>query len=158
MALSVEDGTGIEGADSYVTLDEAKAYAAKRGLDVPDDAALEVLLVKATDYIESRRFVGAKVNGQGFLSWPRTGVILDDEEITGIPEALKRAQIQLAVEMQAVDPHATVSTSAVKSKTVGPLTTVYAVADGDRPATRLPKVDRLLAPLLVTFAVTTERA
>lgn len=158
MALTIEDGTGVEGATSYVAVSDARAYATARGLTLPSaEAEVEVLLVRATDYLESqrRRYKGSRAHGAGCLQWPRvnedgTGIEVDGTVLdpAAIPEELKKAQCQLAVELQTVDPAQTTSGPAVRQKTVGPLTTVYAVGDNAGQAQpSLPKVEALLAPL-----------
>jgi hypothetical protein len=158
MALVIEDGSGVAGATSYVTLTEARAYAAARGLTLPSgDPALEQLLTKGTDYLEGLRgrFKGNKANGSGYLQWPRTnadgtGIDVDGYTVdpTTIPSELKLAQCQLAVELQTQDPTPTTSGPAVRQETIGPITTVYAVGDNaGNPLPVMPKVEALLAPL-----------
>lgn len=159
MALVIEDGTGVVGATSYVTLDEARAYATLRGLTLPvDDPTLETLLVRATDYLEAqrRRYNGVKEYGPGCLQWPRvnsdgTGIDVDGTILdpTAIPAELKAAQCQLAVELQDVDPSPTTTGAAVREETVGPIRTVYAVGDNAPQALPfMPKVEALLEPLM----------
>lgn len=158
MALTVEDGTGVDGANSYVTLVEVRAYASARGLTIPAvDADLEKLVVKSTDYLEAqrRRYVGLRVNGQGYLQWPRmqddgSGVVIDGCELTTteVPSELKLAQCQLVAELVDVDPLGTVSGAAIRREKIDVLETEYAVSDGNRaPAPFMPKVEALLAPL-----------
>jgi hypothetical protein len=153
MALTIEDGTGVAGADSYVALSDVRTYAANLGYTVPTaDANLEVLVRKAAVYLESMRFryLGSKIRGSGYLQWPRSGVYIDqfvvDEDV--IPQELKNAQCQLAIELQTTDPTATVTGFAVRQKTIGPITTIYAVGDNaGQPTPTMPKVEALLAPL-----------
>ena len=154
MSLLLENGTGISGAVTYITLAEARAYAAARGLTLPaSDPALEQLLVRATDYLESLRakYQGASVHGLGYLQWPRSEVFFGETELgqAVIPAELKAAQCQLAVDLQKFDPMATASGPAIKQKTVGPLTTIYAVSDDSgTPRPIMPLVAALLAPLM----------
>ncbi len=164
MALVIENGTGVAGATSYVTLVEARAYATARGVTLPSDADTTILVTKALDYLESLRdsYKGTKEYGAGYLQWPRTDVEIDGFAvgIDAIPAELKNAQCQLAMEFYAsVDPLATTSSAAIKSEKVGPLETVYALSDGERPGVVMPKVDALLAPLLkeVGFGLSTLR-
>lgn len=102
MALIIEDGSGVPGAQSYVTAVEAKAYAAERQRDFPAvDAAVEALLLTAVDYLESlrARYQGAKTHPDQALQWPRSGVVIDGHPVApdAIPEDLKHAQMQLAL-------------------------------------------------------------
>jgi hypothetical protein len=153
VALTVEDGTGIAGATSYVTLADARAYATARGSTLPDDdAAAEALLVRAMDYLEAQRrfYSGTKTYGVGFLQWPRTDATLDGEDLdsTAIPRELRDAQCQAAIDLQTVDPLAASKGPAVRRKTIGPITTEWAIGDDSQAApARMPKVDALLAPL-----------
>lgn len=161
MALTVETGSGVTGADSYVTLAEARAYALSRGVTLPAaDADLEVLCRKGTDYLETfrSRFIGAKVNGQGYLQWPRkqsdgTGVVIDGTQLdtVTIPVELKRAQMQAVCEMVSTpDLLPTATGPAVQSETLDVISTTYAVAPGSLTmAPKLRKVDAILEPLLV---------
>lgn len=108
MAIIVEDGTGVAGANSYVTLAEARDYAAGRGVTLGDDAAVTVLLNKAMDYIESFRaqYQGRKTYPTGAhpapqaLQWPRKGVRIDGLvwASDAIPAELKAALCQTIIE------------------------------------------------------------
>ncbi len=74
MAVIVEDGSGVAGANSYASEEQLQAWAGARGYTLTGD--LSVLLVRAFDYIEARepRFVGYRTYGA--TSWPRTCVTL----------------------------------------------------------------------------------
>ena len=105
MTLIVEDGSIVENANSYVSVDDARTFASLRGVTLPaSDAEVEVLLIKATDFIEAQRlrFQGSKVNQDQALQWPRTGVYVDGFEVASdsIPYELRNAQILLAIEAQ----------------------------------------------------------
>lgn len=77
MTITVEDGTGLADAESYVSAADCAAYAAKRGLSFPDSPAApaESALIIATAYIDSTyrgRFPGQRVKGRNqALEWPR---------------------------------------------------------------------------------------
>jgi hypothetical protein len=108
MALIIEDGSGVAGANSYISVTNAKAYAAARGLTIGTvDAAIEILLTKALDYIEALRgeFQGSKTDATQALQWPRAGAYLDGVEIEDdeIPAVLPMAQAQLAVDAYTLD-------------------------------------------------------
>lgn len=84
MSLIVEDGTGIEGAESYISVSDATTYHAARGND--SWAALtpqrqEQALRIATEYMTGcyRGFwLGQRrLTTQG-LDWPRAGVLIKD--------------------------------------------------------------------------------
>lgn len=156
MALTVEDGTGVENANSYVDLAYARAYATQRTLALPaDDAACEALLIKAMDFIESEArgpYKGDQTYpGVDNLKWPRTGVYIEDVALdpAKIPATLKKAQCQLAVELQTLDALPTLAGQIVKREKVDVIETEYAIdyKAGQKPPV-MTKVDLLLAPLL----------
>lgn len=162
MSFEIEDGTGVEDAVSYVSVDDARAYASARGVTLSvDDDDIEPLLIKATDYLEGvrDRYKGTKKNGPGFLQWPRVDAWIDGTIEEGIPRELRWAQCQLVIEMVSVDPTETRSGAAVRQEVVGPISTTYAVADGDSGiGVTMPKVDALLDPLFkTTFTLSSMR-
>lgn len=77
MAVVVEDGSGVEGANSYVSLADAVSYATARGLTFPASPAgpAEAALIRATAAIDATyrsRFPGQRVSGRDqALEWPR---------------------------------------------------------------------------------------
>lgn len=104
--LVVEDGTGVAGANGYVTMEEANDYASARGLTFAASPSTtgEQAIIRATaslDAIYRARFSGYKTNGRDQnLEWPRTGAwdaegnaIATDE----IPAEIKNACIEMAV-------------------------------------------------------------
>src|SRR5574340_177867 len=167
MALVIETGSGISGANSYVTLIEARTYHQDRGTVLfADDIVLSGLLVRATDYIESLRdrFKGTKVfPDPSYLQWPRYSVYIDDNEDPLseliVPILIKNAQCQLAFELQTVDPLRTSDQAyPVKREKVDVIETEYAVVNNSGPALpSIPKVDALLAPLLRWSGLTSVR-
>lgn len=108
MALVVEDGTGVANANTYASVAEAKAFAGLRGATLPSaDTDIEILLIKAMDFLEaqSSRFQGSRTHTTQLLSFPRTGVTIDNLSVdaNAIPSELKYAQIQLAIEANTTD-------------------------------------------------------
>lgn len=104
MALTVENGNIVTDANSYVTLAEAREFASARGVTLPvDDAAAEILAIKAVDFLEAQRnhYEGTKLTRDQPLQWPRADAFLDGYEIfeDEIPEILKNAQCQLMMEV-----------------------------------------------------------
>lgn len=104
MALVIEDGSLIAGANSYVSLDDARLYANARGVELPaDDAEAAALLIRAMDYLESHepKFIGERVSRDQPLSWPRKGVTIEGFEWseTEIPRQVRNAQLALIVEI-----------------------------------------------------------
>ena len=78
MAIVVEDGTIVAGANSYVTLAEVRAYATLRGITVPAaDGDLEKHLHRAMDWFESDDFPSARLDATQELSFPRDVIVVD---------------------------------------------------------------------------------
>lgn len=159
MALVIENGSLVAGANSYVSVAEARAYAAARASTFPADdvdgnIAAEAALIVAMDYLESFRdqFKGRKVDpATQALQWPRTGVQIDGWDVPAdhIPNELKAAQMQLAVEGAAgTDLMPTGDGREVIREKVDVLETEYAPGAGGAPQPVLAKVRALLAPLL----------
>lgn len=80
MALTVEDGTIVSGADSYITLADADAYHAARGITLwatMSEAEREQAIRRATDYMVQAyrlRWSGTRVSSEQSLDWPRNWV------------------------------------------------------------------------------------
>ena len=150
--IIVENGTGVQGANSYVSVVDARAFAANRGLILSgNDDVISAQLITAFDYVETKEceFQGSRVYiGSAF---PRNGVIVNGREIpnTEIPMLLISAQIQLVMAQEnGIDimPNFVAADYVTKEK-VGPLETTYAdpLAVGISP--KLGAVDASLAPL-----------
>jgi hypothetical protein len=103
MALVVEDGTGVVGANSYASAEDADAYFADRAnttWSAADDVTKSAALINATDYIEMKGTLLWKGQEefpdapQG-LSFPRVnmGYGLPD----GLPTGVVRATYEYAV-------------------------------------------------------------
>lgn len=153
MALTIEDGTIVANAVSYVTAAEARAYALARGVTLSAvDAEVEQLLIRAMDYLEAKRaqYQGAKVDPLQSLQWPRTDVIIDCNEFPfdEIPNELKKAQCQLALEAHnGIDLMPTRSGGFVKLEKVGPIETQFSEKVGAGVSPDMTAVDALLSPL-----------
>ena len=153
MALVVEDGTGVVGANSYVTVAELRAFATDRAISIPiEDELCIPLLIKATDYLDLKDYIGTKAtDGQG-LSWPRKAegyyTVTDGVYSYTIPSILKTAQMMVAVEVQNGELLPAVRPGKYKSTKVGSLSVVYATDAALSAATRIPAVDTILVPLL----------
>lgn len=105
MAITIEDGTIIAGADSYITVAEADTIIAKYGKDSKwsskVDSEKEALLVQAAGYLDTKyNWKGTLVNLSQEMSFPRCGIYVDDMLVSesSIPTAIKRAQAFLAAE------------------------------------------------------------
>ena len=106
MALVIETGSSSISSNSYVTVEECKAYASLRGFTLPStDPEIEVLIIKANDYLESLTFKGEKTDSSQALEFPREGLVISGDELSSdtIPEKLKQAQCRLAFEAVSTD-------------------------------------------------------
>lgn len=152
MALIVEDGSIVAGAESYISVSDADAYHAARGNAAwtGTDAAKEALLRKATDYmlqVYGLRWKGDRVSATQALDWPREGVEVFGFDIDPdvVPDAVANACAELALRAASGDLTPDVARRTVREK-VGPIEVEY-----DRNAPALPDyqaVDNMLAPYL----------
>lgn len=102
--LTIEDGSIVPGADSFVSAADFVIYAADYGVEVPDaESAQEALLRRAAVQLESLQWKGSPVSGDQLLSWPRAGVVRNDFPVKpdAIPTQVKQAQMALAAELHA---------------------------------------------------------
>lgn len=93
MALVIEDGTIVAGANSFVTRAEVIAYAASRGVVIPDNATADVHAILAMDYLWTLCFRGDLVDPTQTTPYPRTPDYPDS-----IPQGIKNAQLQLSLD------------------------------------------------------------
>jgi len=158
MPFTVEDGTGIANANSYVDTAFADEYFADRGVTAwaGDAAAKQGALIKATDYVEGRfgrRWIGEMANATQGLSWPRKDTDFDIDEI---PLKLKQACSEYALRALsgplAPDPKTDASgiTVVTTRKKVGPIETEFQPVGSGTPAMfkPYPAADMLLSGLL----------
>lgn len=108
MAITVEDGTGLTTADSFISLVDAAAYHTARGNSAwtGTDTVKEQALVRATSYLEQKyglKWAGYRKTSTQALSWPRQFVpmpnLLIPEYITdtSVPTEIKNACAILAL-------------------------------------------------------------
>lgn len=153
MPLIVETGTEVLNANSYVTLEEVRAFALARGFALSaTDSIVEIACIKAMDFLESfsNRFKGHKLTGTQGLQFPRGGVSIDgfllDENV--IPLQLKRAQSQLVIEIHSgVDLTPTSDGKFLVRQKVDVIENEWSPASGPVQP-NLTKFDMLIAPLL----------
>ena len=165
MALTVEDGSGVVGANSYIDVATAQAYATARGVTLPsEDADVEVLLVKAMDYIESlrNRYQGERTytSVTNNLVWPRIGVYVDGERIASdvVPQLVKDAQAQLAMDAQNADLMPTgAGREVIRERVEGAVEVEYNPLGITNIQPVLQKAKALLAPLMMTSYLRTVR-
>lgn len=102
MALVIEDGTLVAGANSFATRAELIAYAAARGKTLANDATTDGRALQAMDWLWAQdNFCGDLVSSEQTTPFPRKGVVEGDEEedyVYSIPGAVKQVQLFLAFE------------------------------------------------------------
>ena len=153
MALTIEDGTIVTGADSYVSLLDAQQYLTDRGIT---QVITEEQLRGAFDYINHyrQRFKGTKRHDpESNVQWPRINVVIDHLELKEdvIPTCVIFAQIESAVEIaQGRPPLETLSTPILKKKTVGPISKEWDTSQRvrEQPSFDYRKVKAFLYPVL----------
>lgn len=153
MALVIEDGSGLPGAEAYVSVADADTYFAARGnaaWAALETGAKEQALRAGADYLGStygEQWKGERVSAVQALDWPRkcvkaNGFKLDDDIV---PVAVARANAEMAVRASAGELVADQGTQ-VTQETVGPITVAYAL--GARQGVKYAAVDGLLSALL----------
>jgi hypothetical protein len=153
MALIIEDGTGVVGANTYASRQELIDYAALRGVDLSAEAgaALDAALIRAIDYLEAQPFQGERASSTQALAWPRSdvwlhGILVGDDYI---PRELVYGQLALAVEARTQDlqPNPTGKGSVIEETVSGAVTVRYST---DKPAmvNAWSKATAILQPLL----------
>lgn len=104
--FTVEDGSNVPGANSYVTVAEANDILAIDNDDIAlwealDEAGRELALAKATRYLDDNYvWYGHKTYRDQFLKWPRRGMRDEEGHCIAdmiIPIELKRATARLSM-------------------------------------------------------------
>lgn len=161
MALIIENGTQVLNAEAYVAAADVTGYATKRGLSLSSvaDASVEALIVRAMDFLESleSRFQGSRVSSTQVLSWPRLNVQLNgfDFSSSAVPQILKNALCQLAINADTLDLMPTTDGREVIKEKVDVIETTYAESNSSSPQPALTAFFNLLAPLLASGGVFT---
>lgn len=163
MSLTVEDGTGVVDAESYLTVAEADAYFDSRGITVWSNLTVtekEQALRRGTDYMLERyrlRWKGGRVHFTQALDWPRQGVTLEDfngipqmyyaymVKYNEVPKQVKNACAELALRAS-INALNDDLQQAVLEESVGPIDTKYDPNSQQVP--RYIKIDQMLSPYL----------
>lgn len=157
MALTIETGAIVSGADSYVSLVECDAYHTARGNAswAGTDTVKEQALRKACSYIDhryARRWKGIRTSPTQPLKWPRQRVVQYEEEptilpINFIPQELKDAQCECALRYLSSDMLPDLENGGrVKSVTVGSISQTF--MDGASANTSYQYVNAILSTLI----------
>lgn len=107
MALTVEDGTGKDDADAYISVADGDTYNAAHEADAAYDALETVpkekwirLATQDIDVAFKGRWFGSRSNEDQALAWPREGMYdSDGYAIAGdaLPSVIADACIELAI-------------------------------------------------------------
>lgn len=136
MSLTLELGTGVVGADSYVSVSDAATYITNRhgashAFVMATTTVQEQYLRQAADFLENRyrgRWRGSRYSNTQGLAWPRVNAI--DEEgyiLDDLPAIIETAQTEVA-RLLAEDTTLFSNVDggkSVKSEKVGTLAIVY---------------------------------
>lgn len=154
MTIIVEDGGQVSGANSYVSLADARTLLADYGQDLDaDDTIAEQQLLSSMRYIEAYReqFKGYKLTREQSLQWPRGDVYIDGwlSPSDEIPVELPRGQVFAAYEiangesLQAND-----SGRKVSKEKVDVIEVAYFESSATEASVRYTRVDDELSALL----------
>lgn len=140
MALVIEDGTRVAGANSYVSWTDYTAWADARGIDITQhnqQSHIEQHILRAMDYFENLAFIGRKASQEQPLQWPRTEVVIDTYAIDAytIPQQVKNAIFEITKSIDdgdfALDP----SDRQTVSEKIGDIQVTYSAAAGMKKLT-----------------------
>ena len=155
MSLIVETGSIVAGADSYISLVDARTMAALYGWALPaTDPAAEIALRNGANYVGlfEPEMKGSRVSAEQSLAYPRKDATVFGFDIseTSITDRLQIAQIAAAVEIGAgLDPRASTDGRVVASEQVTGAVAVSYFNNGNTGATvRITKAIDALKPLL----------
>jgi len=159
MAIVVEDGTGLADAETYVSVDDCKAYLNARGktaFGLLAEGVQEAALRNAADYLDAKygpRLQGYRLLVTQALYWPRECVSYDNVtwDPAPLPVPLVRACCEAAALASAgtdlFEPLDRGGQVTEKLEIVGPITERTKWAGSAPVGTTYPAIDRLMGPL-----------
>ena len=153
MPITVETGTGLADAETYISTSDADTYHAARGnaaWAALSAESKEAALRRATDYMGQAyrlRWAGQRATSTQALDWPRTGAVVDGFTLASdlVPAAVSRACADLALRASAEDLSPDLERG-IKRERVDVIETEYDTASPQ--AKRFRAVDQLLSPYL----------
>jgi len=155
MALTIEDGSIVSGANSYITDAEFTAYADARSVTYAATAELrEPFIIKAMDYLESFEYDGYRVEPDNQLfNFPRHTIYANGRWIvsTTIPREIKNAQIEAAIAAISQDLLITSTNQNIQKEKLDVMEVSY-FSRGKNSKVRLDSVNRWLCPFLIDTA------
>lgn len=137
MALVIEDGSVVSGANSYITVAEYKAWAGDRNISFGTDDAIEAGIYRAMDWFERQFFIGNKANENQLLQWPRNEALIDGyyAEATEIPKEVKNALYEATKVQLDGDSELNAQERKTKREQVGDISVEYADNSDNRKIT-----------------------
>lgn len=154
VTMIVEDGSIVDGANSYVSLAYSNTYLERNihsfsTWENLDDSDKSALLVWASGIIDNYfNLTGLKMDGDAVLRWPRTGVYDLDGYLIGddeIPEALMQSVCELALHNALSDSTTDPDTSGISELVVDVIEIKF--DKYDRPLSIPQKVRQLMRTL-----------
>lgn len=142
MPLIVQTNDSVTGANSYASVTDLTTYADSRGITLKGEP--EQMLLLAMDVLESKQYKGEPIKADQSTKWPRMGL--------GIPRAIKRAQVMLAVSLDGAPSVNEAPTAQVSREKVDVIEVQYFEAK-DNQSALLKMVDELLAPYLAGVGI-----
>lgn len=148
MALIVEDGNIVAGANTYVNTTTFSTFLSSRGKSfIGTEGNSEQTLLLAMDYIETQNFLGNKYTKAQSLQWPRSGVYVDGFliETDEIPSDLQIAQMETAISIDSGNNPLSTLGRETEMEKVGDITVKY--SSGAKDSAELRAVDSRLDKL-----------
>ncbi len=152
MALTVEDGSGVTDADSYVSLDEADQYLedkceAQEWANTEVEEKEEILRFASMFLDGSYSWKGSRSVEQQGLSWPRKEVRVDGITLssTKVPDRIKKAVFELALKTAKAPILEDVDSAPIKKESFGPFSIEYGSTENGGQK-KFAMVDFLVSP------------
>jgi len=128
--LTIERGTGLEDANSYITAHDLESFLEDRGLTVTGESC--ALIMQAMDIIEQQKYNGTKSTTTQALSFPRAklrdkeGLVVESD---AIPQGVINGTLWLCYYIDINADFSALVGPAIKKKVIGQLTTEFAVGE-----------------------------
>lgn len=161
MSLTVEDGSGLASADSYLSVADADAYHAAHTAPAEwteaEESEKERVLRLGTQFLDlafGGRWLGCRVQSTQALAWPRYGVEDADGYVVSsnaVPQGVKDACAEAALRALSAELMADETEPAIKSESVkvGPVTESKEYLGGKNASPNYRRIKALLRGLIV---------
>ena len=163
MALTIEDGSNVANAESFISVADAEAYFISFDKDtsawsILTTASKEGKLRSAGQYINNKySFQGVQTNSDQLMIWPRNGVLIEGVypvDADSVPTDVANAQALLALESLTNPLHTTLTAQdgnvKLSADAVGPLKSTVEYFGKSRSGTQVvfTEVKSILSPYL----------